>query len=69
MSEKEQAYKKLYTLVNKLMQEVGCHGEVELNSMDDMSSDMMGALYEIDNGTPDDDRYGFIKVETKYKTS
>jgi hypothetical protein len=66
MMNNEQAYRKLYTAVNKLMAAVGCHGEIEINSMDDISCEMMGALYEIDNGTPDDLAHGFVEVGTKY---
>ena len=58
-SEKRQAYKKLYTLTNKLMADVGCHGEIEINTLDDVVCGMMDALFTIDGGTPDDDKHGF----------
>ncbi len=61
------AYKKLYTAANTLMADVGLHGEIEINTMDDRVCNIMDALFEIDGGAFDNEVYGFVEVKTKYK--
>ena len=56
-------YKRLYTVVNNLMEEVGCEGQVEINTYSNIVCKLMGALYDIDGGKFDNEKYGYIKKQ------
>ena len=55
---KAESYKKLYTLTNELMAQVGADGEITFDAQCAFADKCMSALFEIDGGTPDDDKYG-----------
>ena len=54
----DENYKKLYTLMNELMCEVGAEGEVEINAQSDYAGRCMDVLFAIDGGALDNEKYG-----------